>query len=324
MVWKTLRLTTQKAAGSMEYIVAMAAVVVLSLTFAQFGSAVLRGGLSTAASDFQREDSLAVVIGDVPVPVDDSLRLDPGVVPAALTEEAYAFSFADFARVPQGTDPASVSWRIETQEPLPAGFSFNAQTGVLSGMFAGGPPVEINIAVFVRAGGDKQREYAVRRLHKVAAEMRARGQHGLWLLWAERGSPEHRHLRSQLGRGLGWWRAEPGAAEVGEEEFIILRMRSGRVAATYVMPAPFSYAAVGEFAAAFARDELRPEGWQAELARWAPLWLPLLAALCLLRTARRKAPSPAAAGTPSMEARPSVAAVEGKAAAAAAAHVKSE
>jgi len=177
---------------------------------------------------------------------------------------------------------------------------------------------------FVRAGGDKQREYAVRRLHKVAAEMRARGQHGLWLLWAERGSPEHRRLRSQLKRGLGWWRAEPGAAEAGEEEFIILRMRSGRVAATYVMPAPFSYAAVGEFAAAFARDELRPEGWQAELARWAPLWLPLVAALCLLRAARRKAPTPAAAGAPSTEARPSGGALEGKAATEAAAHLKSE
>ena len=154
--------------------------------------------------------------------------------------------------------------------------------------------------------------------------MRARGQHGLWLLWAERGSPEHRRLRSQLKWGLGWWRAEPGAAEAGEEEFVILRMRSGRVAATYVMPAPFSYAAVGEFAAAFARDELRPEGWQAELARWAPLWLPLVAALCLLRAARRKAPTPAAAGAPSTEARPSCGVLEGKAAAEAAAHLKSE
>ena len=90
------------------------------------------------------------------------------------------------------------------------------------------------------------------------------------------------------------------------------------------MPAPFSYAAVGEFAAAFARDELRPEGWQAELARWAPLWLPLVAALCLLRAARRKAPTPAAAGAPSTEARPSGGALEGKAAAEAPAHLKSE
>ena len=159
-------------------------------------------------------------------------------------------------------------------------------------------------------GGDKQRDYAVRRLQRVAAEMRARGQHGLWLLWAERGSPEHSRLREQLGlprhllfspasfllgeaRALGWVRAEPGAAEVGadEEEFVIVRMRSGRVAATYVMPAPFSYAAIGEFAASFARDELRPEGWQAQLARWAPLWLPLVVALYLLRAARRKAPT---------------------------------
>ena len=163
---------------------------------------------------------------------------------------------------------------------------------------------------FVTVGGDKQRDYAVRRLQRVAAEMRARGQHGLWLLWAERGSPEHTRLREQLGlprhrlfspasfligeaRALGWMRAEPGAAEAeaDEEEFVIVRMRSGRIAATYVMPAPFSYAAIGEFAASFARDELRPEGWQAQLARWAPLWLPLVAALCLLRAAGRKAPT---------------------------------
>ena len=157
-------------------------------------------------------------------------------------------------------------------------------------------------------GGDKQRHYAVRRLQRVAAEMRARGQHGLWLLWAERISPEHSRLREQLGlprhvlfspasfllreaRALGWVRAEPGATEADEEEFVIVRMRSGRIAATYVMPAPFSYAAIGEFAASFARDELRPEGWQAQLARWAPLWLPLAAALLLLRAAKRKAPT---------------------------------
>jgi len=172
---------------------------------------------------------------------------------------------------------------------------------------------------FVTVGGDKQRDYAVRRLQRVAAEMRGRGQHGLWLLWAERGSPEHNRLREQLGlprhllfspasfllgeaRALGWMRAEPGAAEaeagVDEEEFVIVRMRSGRIAATYVMPAPFSYAAIGEFAASFARDELRPEGWQAQLARWAPLWLPLVAALCLLRAARRKAPTGQKAPTP--------------------------
>ena len=50
----------------------------------------------------------------------------------------------------------------------------------------------------------------------------------------------------------------------------------------------------------------------------------LVAALCLLRAARRKAPTPAAAGAPSTEARPSGGALEGKAAAEAPAHVKSE
>ena len=110
-----------------------------------------------------------------------------------------------------------------------------------------------------------------------------------------------------------------------EEEFVIVRMRSGRVAASYVMTAPFSYAAIGDFAAAFARDELWPEGWQAQTARWAPLWLPLVAALLLLRAVRRKAPAgqKAAPAVGQAAGGPSIARLD-QAGAAATAHAKKE
>ena len=126
----------------------------------------------------------------------------------------------------------------------------------------------------------------------------AHGQHGLWLLYAERGGAEHRRLREQLGL--------PALLGAAHEEFVIVRMRSGRIAATYLMPPPFSYPAVAAFAAAFARDELRPEGWQKELVRWAPVWLPLLLLLLLLTRGKRPAAAPdgKAAEGEATEARP--------------------
>ena len=74
----------------------------------------------------------------------------------------------------------------------------------------------------------------------------AHGQHGLWLLWAERGDAEHARLREMLGLPP----VAAGAGAAADSEFVIARMRSSRVTARYVMEAPFSYAAVGDFAGA--------------------------------------------------------------------------
>ena len=156
--------------------------------------------------------------------------------------------------------------------------------------------------VFVATGGaEKQVEYVTRRLRRIADGMLGAGQHGLWLLWAERGDAEHARLREMLGLPP----VTAGAGAAGESEFVIARMRSSRVTARYVMEAsPFSYAAVADFAGAFARNELRPDGWQKELVRWAPLWLPaaLLVIVLMSWRANKQAPPPAAAAPSGAEA----------------------
>ena len=152
--------------------------------------------------------------------------------------------------------------------------------------------------VFVATGGaEKQVEYVTRRLRRVADGMLAAGQHGLWLLWAERGDAEHARLREMLGL------PSVVAGTSGQaSEFVIARMRSSRVTARYVMEAPFSYAAVADFAGAFARDELRPDGWQKELVRWAPFWLPAALLVLLVMSWRSSKQAPPSAAPPGAEA----------------------
>ena len=117
---------------------------------------------------------------------------------------------------------------------------------------------------------NKTREYVRRRLRRVADKLRAEGDHGLWLLWADRYDEAHSRLRVQLGLAAGSGGSGGGssgaAADAKEEnEFAIVVMGSGRILHKFAMPPPFSFDKVAEFAAAFVRGDLQREARRAEI-----------------------------------------------------------
>ena len=122
-------------------------------------------------------------------------------------------------------------------------------------------------------GSNKTREYVRRRLRRVADRLRADADHGLWLLWADSYDREHARLRMQLGlapvgtaAGDSETTGNGGATRV-ENDFAIVVMAGGRISARFVMPAPFSFDRVGDFAAAFARGQLQRAARRADLMR---------------------------------------------------------
>lgn len=49
------------------------------------------------------------------------------------------------------------------------------------------------------SGSNKTRDYALRRMRKLAERLRREGEHGIWLLWADSADEAHARLRAQLG-----------------------------------------------------------------------------------------------------------------------------
>ena len=103
---------------------------------------------------------------------------------------------------------------------------------------------------------NKTREYAVRRLRKLARRLQDEGAHGLWLLWADSHDPTHARLRVQLGmaEGLTPSRDAPGGAPEGE--FAIVVMAGGRMLHRFIMPPPLGFEHIHTFALAFLNGEL--------------------------------------------------------------------
>jgi hypothetical protein len=116
------------------------------------------------------------------------------------------------------------------------------------------------------AASNRTRDYALRRLRRVAERMRLDGEHGLWLLWADTHDEAHARLRTQLGLpppAAAATASAPPPASVGarggrDGEFAIVVMAGGRILHRFVMDddAPFSFDAVHAFAQSFVRGEL--------------------------------------------------------------------
>ena len=128
----------------------------------------------------------------------------------------------------------------------------------------------------------KMREYAARRLRRVAERLRSHDDYGVWLLWADALDQTHHRLRAQLGLSAVSTPTEPvlerqqGRGAVAADavdysaavaadpkpalqvaQFAIVVMSAGRIVDKFVMSAPFSFDAVHAFASAFARGRLQ-------------------------------------------------------------------
>lgn len=107
---------------------------------------------------------------------------------------------------------------------------------------------------------NQTRQYAVRRLRKLASRLNTEEAHGLWLLWAYARDPAHVRLRAQLGLADATATASAAAAtpagSVEGGEFAIVVMAGGRILHRFVMPPPFGFDNLYAFARAFLDGEL--------------------------------------------------------------------
>ena len=112
------------------------------------------------------------------------------------------------------------------------------------------------------AGSNRTRDYAVRRLRKLASRLRDAGDHGLWLLWADRHDQSHARLRAQLGLADGAGAGVAGGATAAAggaadgSEFAIVVMAGARILHRFPLPPPFTFERVYEHCTAFLRGEL--------------------------------------------------------------------
>lgn len=131
------RLRATKGLALFDYALLMSVFVALTVGFVAVSSGVLERGLDTTQRDFAQVDSLDSSVGPVEVstPV---LGLAPGAPASAVQHQPYAFGFGRFLTLPAGVDGASMVWSLQSSKPLPPGFVFDSQTGVLSGTYTGG------------------------------------------------------------------------------------------------------------------------------------------------------------------------------------------